>query len=441
MAATSPLDATTDGSYRGTDLDRLWETEFGDAQELVIRCFGIAAGGAALWFYNGSVFGPVWAVTYFTFLALNYLLLRPRSDGRRGASAACYVTFIIALGTYLSLPIYLMVAGDALMIFCGAMALIAYAVFTLYRPAPPGILEHLDLAIAWLLALVAAITFLPIATTLFPKAIVVFLCIVIAVYYSMSVRQTRAARTQFRMAAQRSIEAAKMEAIGRLSGGIAHDFNNILTVLQGSLELYHEVPAGPERDAFVDEARVASVRATALVSQLLAFARRAPLEARAHNANGVLDELSTLARRLLPVSVYLDHRLTEDQACVLADSSGLHTALLNLILNANDAMKGRGSIIVAVDMLQGPAQDAGTRPTQSASDAHLCFSVADDGPGMSPDVERRATEPFFTTKPVGKGSGLGLSSAEGFAEQSGGALRIKTSTAGTTVSVHLPLSN
>ena len=440
MALTSPHDTSVDQVYPVSDLDRLWDTEFGDGTEMVIRVFGIAAGGLALWMYDGALLGPLWAGIYLTSLLINYLLLRPRSDGQERATLACYVTFMTSLTAYLSLPIYLVLTSDPLKISCGAMALIAYAVFTLYRPAPPGVLAHLDIAIAWLLAAVAAIALFPIATSLVPQIAMIALCVIMAVYYSMTVRQMRAAQAEFRKAAQRSLEAQKMEAIGRLSGGIAHDFNNILTVMQGSLELYHEVPKGAERDALVDEARSAGVRATALVAQLLAFARRAPLEARAQDANAVVDELCTLARRLLPVSVQLDHRMTEDQACVLADSSGLHSALLNLILNANDAMDGRGSITIAVDLLQGPAHEASTKPAASAIGGHLCFSVADDGPGMPPEVERRATEPFFTTKAVGKGSGLGLSMAVGFAEQSGGALRIKTSQAGTTVAVHLPLA-
>lgn len=439
MAMVSPHDTIEEAARGDADLDRLWETEFGATDELVIRFIGICAGGLALFFYNGSWLGPIWALVYFVGLTVNYMLLRPRADGAPRARTACYATFCFSICAYLSLPIYVMVTGDALMIFCGVVALIAYAVFTLYRPAPPGFLAHLDIAIAWILAGVAAVTFLPVATSLLPQAIMVFLCAVLAVYYSMSVLQTRAARAELRRAAERSLEAQKMEAIGRLSGGIAHDFNNILTVLQGSLELYHEVPEGPEQDALVDEARAAGVRATALVSQLLAFARRAPLEARAHDANAVVDELCALARRVLPVSIQLDHRMAELPAHVLADKNGLHSALLNLILNANDAMEGRGSITLAVDMLSGPAFEASASPALRPVGAHLCFSVADDGPGMSTDVEKRAVEPFFTTKAVGKGSGLGLSMAMGFAEQSGGALRIKTSPEGTTVAVHLPM--
>lgn len=440
MAITSPQDTIADRPRPGSDLDQMWETEFGDRREMVLRIIGISSGGLALWIYDGAIVGPVWAAVYFVSLCTSYLLLRHRTGAEPRKTLACYATFIFSLCTYLSLPIYVMITGDPLMVFCGAMALIAYAVFALYRPAPPGLLGHIDIVIAWVLSAVAAITFLPLATSIFPQMIMLFLCAMMAIYYSMSVRQTRAARANFQKAADRSLEAQKMEAIGRLSGGIAHDFNNILTVLQGSLELYHEVPEGPERDALVKEARDAGTRATALVAQLLSFARRAPLETRCHDANALVAELHTLAQRLLPAGVDLHLRDVEGSAWVLADSNGLHSALLNLILNANDAMNGRGAITLAVDMVAGPAAEANSGPAQCPGDAHLCFSVADDGPGMPPEVEQRAMEPFFTTKPVGKGSGLGLSMAMGFAEQSGGALRIKTGPDGTTASLHLPIA-
>lgn len=439
MALTRPQNTMSDLSGLGSDLDRLWDTEFGAPREVMIRCIGIAGSGVALWVYNGDILGPLWACVYFLALFISYLLLRPRLSSTHWPAIACYGSFLISLGTYLSLPIYVMIAGDPLMIFCGAMALIAYVVFTLYRPAPPGIMGHLDHGIAWLLAGVTAITFLPLATTLFAKAVMVFLCALIAIYYSMSVRQTRAARAEARRAAQRSVEAQKMEAIGRLSGGVAHDFNNILTVLQGNLELYHVVPAGQERDALVDEAREASVRATALVAQLLSFARRAPLDVGEHDANALVADVCTLAQRALPTGIALEQRSTEGPACVWVDASGLTSALLNLILNANDALEGRGSITLAVDVVKGPVQEAQTAVAVTQGDAHLRFSVADDGPGMADDVAQRATEPFFTTKSVGQGSGLGLPMAMGFAEQSGGVMRIKTGPDGTTVALHLPM--
>lgn len=439
MALVNPSDGNFDRHKPVSDLDLLWASEFGAQRELITRCIGIAAGGIAVWLYEGSLLGPAWALIYFLGLMTNYMCLRPREGVEQRRPLFCFAAYFFTAVTYLSLPMYFMLVGDPVLAFSGALAVIAFAVFTLVRSEPPGVVQPFDIAVGWVIAGVAAIAFLPVGTSLLAQGLIVVLCLVVGFYYSIALLAMRAARTESRLTLQRNFEAQKMEAIGHLSGGIAHDFNNILTALQGSLELYHEVPNGPEQDALVDEARAAGVRATALVSQLLAFARRAPLETRAHDATEVLDKFSTLARRLLPVGIQLDCRFPDTSVCVMADANGLHSALLNLILNANDAMEGRGAITLALDLVTGPANEAGSTPAQSHTDSHLSFSVADDGPGMPPEIERRALEPFFTTKPVGKGSGLGLSVAMGFAEQSGGALRIKTSQDGTTVALHLPM--
>lgn len=422
-----------------SELEMLWETDFGDLREVALRIVGISAGGLLYGIYTDSLLGFAWAASYFVLLLASFIVLRHRRTPTPSRVAQGYVLFCLSVSIYLSLPIYAMISGDPLQIFCGSMALIAYAVFTLFRPEPPGVLQYIDLSVAWVIAGAAALAFIPVADSLQNKIFMGFFCAIMAIYYALSLVATRAARADLRQAAERSLEAQKMEAIGRLSGGIAHDFNNILTVMQGSLELYHEVPEGKERDALVEDARAAGLRATALVAQLLAFARRAPLDARALDAREIVDDLCNLSRRLLPVSVQLTHRVPDVPAFVMADGNGLHSALLNLILNANDAMEGRGAITIAVDLVEGPATAASTTPATQQKNAHLRFSVADDGPGMDPDVERHALEPFFTTKPVGKGSGLGLSMALGFAEQSGGALRIKTEPGNTTVALHLPL--
>lgn len=439
MALVNPSDGNFDRHKPVSDLDLLWASEFGAQQELITRCVGIAAGGIAVWLYEGSLLGPAWAVIYFIGMVTTYFSLRPRDADERRSPPLCFTAYFFTAITYLSLPMYFVLTGDPVLSFCGVLALIAFAVFTLFRSEPPVIVQPFDFAIGWVIAGVAGIAFWPVGTSVIAQGLIVMLCLVLGIYYSMALLAMRATRTELRLEIQRNSEAQKMEAIGRLSGGIAHDFNNILTALQGSLELYHEVPNGPEQDALVVEAQAAGVRATALVSQLLAFARRAPLETRAHDAREVMEELCTLAQRLLPPGITLDCRFPDTSACVMADANGLNSALLNLILNANDAMEGRGSITLALDLVDGPANKAGSLPVSEQSHRHLGFSVADDGPGMSPEVEQRALEPFFTTKPVGKGTGLGLSMALGFAEQSGGALRIKTSQDGTTVALHLPL--
>lgn len=423
-----------------TDLDLLWQSQFGSRTEVWIRCICITAAGLLFWAYEGAIIGPVWSAAYLLGLWANYLSLRPSDEDRPRNRVLCISTYVFLSCLYLAMPVYLMVGGHPFLSFCAALAVIAFAVFTLFRSEPPGYVVAFEVTLIWGLVVTAAVAFMPIGATPMEHGLIAAMCIVLGLYYTMAVAATRNDRKELRLALRRNLEAQKMEAIGRLSGGVAHDFNNILTVVQGSLELYHEVTEDDEKNALVADASAAAARASALVAQLLAFARRAPLEAHPHDAQALVKDLCSLAGRVLPANIALEHHVPQVQVFVLADATRLHAALLNLLLNASDAMEGPGHITLAVELRDGPADAAGTRPAESTQDAHLCFRVTDDGPGMTPEVARRAVEPFFTTKSVGKGSGLGLSMTLGFAEQSGGAMRIKTSASGTTVLLHLPLS-
>lgn len=440
MKQATVLQPEIDHSSLVTDLDLLWQSQFGSRTEVWIRCVCIAVAGVLFWAYEGALIGPIWSAIYLLGLWSHFVLLRPRTDGSTRNRFLCIANFVFLSCLYLAMPIYLMLGGDPFLSFCAALAVIAFAAFTLFRAEPPGYVVAFEVTLIWGLVVTAAFAFMPIGATPTEHILIAAMCIVPGVYYTIAVFATHKDRKELRLALQRNLEAQKMEAIGRLSGGVAHDFNNILAVVQGSLELYHEVSEGPEKDALVTDARAAAARASALVAQLLAFAQRAPLVACPHDARAIVEDLCTVAGRVLPSSIVLEHQVPQNQVFVLADATTLHAALLNLILNASDAMEGHGHLTVAVELADGPADAAGTLPAESPQNAHVCFRVSDNGPGMTPEVARRAVEPFFTTKAVGKGSGLGLSMTMGFAEQSGGAMRIKTSAAGTTVLLHLPLS-
>ncbi len=422
------------------ELDQLWLTEFGNRREWAMRCVVIAAAALGIWLYSGLWLVLVWALAYFASLGFKYAFLRP-TDGQANRSGMIGVgSYVATAAIFISLPLYLMTTGDIVLSFCGICGVVALAVFSLLREEPPKVVEPIDIAVGWVVVLVAGITYVPMSDSLAAQAVMALLCVIVGIYYTMALITTRANRAVLREAAQRGMEAQKMEAIGRLSGGIAHDFNNILTALQGSLELYHELPEGADRDALVQEAQVAGSRATGLVAQLLSFARRAPLKARPVDAGGLLEDLGTLAKRLLPDTIQLELRRPAAPVEAFVDAESLHAALLNLLLNARDAIEGDGHIIMAVDVTEGAASDAGITPTEDFETAHVCFSVCDNGPGMSPQMMDRALEPFFTTKPPGSGSGLGLPMAKGFAEQSGGAFRMRSSENGTTVTLHLPIA-
>ncbi|WP_294392103.1 PAS domain S-box protein [uncultured Sphingomonas sp.] len=232
----------------------------------------------------------------------------------------------------------------------------------------------------------------------------------------------------------------RLEAIGQLTSGVAHDFNNLLTVVLGNVDLVTRAA----EEAGLDERtrkrlgyiRTAAERGAALTAQLLAFSRRQRLEARPIDLNGTVAGMRDLLQSSMGGSVKLDTRLRPDLWLALVDPTQIELIILNLAINARDAMEVGGSLTVETDNVTlGPPR----RPEEPAPGDYVLIAVTDTGSGMPPAVLERAFEPFFTTKPVGKGSGLGLPQVYGFAKQSGGGVAIETEEErGTSVRVYLP---
>ena len=233
-------------------------------------------------------------------------------------------------------------------------------------------------------------------------------------------------------------QSQKMEAIGQLTGGVAHDFNNLLQIVTGNLEmLQRRLPADDVRlRRAADNAMSGAQRAATLTQRLLAFARRQPLAPKPLDPNHLVEGMSDLMRRTLGEAVSVDIRLAPDLWRVEADANQLENALLNLAVNARDAMSPGGTLtITTANGIIGEA-DA---EEDAAPGHYVSLAVCDTGAGMSEETMSRVFEPFFTTKEVGKGTGLGLSMVYGFVKQSGGHLRIESSLGrGTTVTLYMP---
>ena len=247
--------------------------------------------------------------------------------------------------------------------------------------------------------------------------------------------------TQERITAEALRQAQKMEAVGQLTGGIAHDFNNLLQGITGSLELVKKrlLQGRPEElDRFIDGAMTSANRAAALTHRLLAFSRRQPLAPVAILANPLLASMEDLLRRTLGERLQLDLLLSDELWLTKVDPNQLESAILNLVINARDAMPGSGTVTIEtsntrIDMHYAH-HNPETRPGQ-----YVCISVSDTGTGMSADTLSKVFEPFFTTKPLGQGTGLGLSMIYGFAKQSEGSVKIDSELgSGTSVKLHLP---
>ncbi len=236
-------------------------------------------------------------------------------------------------------------------------------------------------------------------------------------------------------------QSQKMDAIGQLTGGIAHDFNNLLTGIIGSLDLVRGRLAANRSDdvpRLMDGASTSAQRAAALTHRLLAFARRQSLDIRPNDINRLVGGMEDLLRRTLGERIQLECKLLGELWAALTDANQLEAALLNLAINARDAMPDGGRLTIETANVRLDQADASSHDDARPGD-YAVISVSDTGVGMSADVLARAVDPFFTTKPVGEGTGLGLSVIYGFAKQSRGHLRIHSELGkGTAVKLYLP---
>jgi PAS domain S-box-containing protein len=245
-----------------------------------------------------------------------------------------------------------------------------------------------------------------------------------------------------REAAQEALRhSQKMEAVGQLTGGIAHDFNNLLTGIIGSLELMQRRIANGRLDGverYVNAATASANRAAALTHRLLAFSRRQPLAARPVDANVLVLAMADLLQRSVGENVELEIITADELWPIFCDANQLENAILNLALNARDAMPHGGRLKIETCNAQLSTAAVPGRIEASAGD-YICICISDTGTGMSPSVAERAFEPFFTTKPMGQGTGLGLSMVYGFARQSQGYTQIDSLVGrGTQVKLYLP---
>ncbi len=236
-------------------------------------------------------------------------------------------------------------------------------------------------------------------------------------------------------------QSQKMEAVGQLTGGIAHDFNNILTAIIANLELLAPEIGDADQRELVDEAHGAAQDGAKLAAQLLAFGRRQPLNPQPTNVGALISNFAGLLRRTLGETIALEIAAPPSPPPTVVDAAQLQNALLNLTINARDAMPRGGRLSIEVSPARLDADYAQMYP-EVRTGRYVLVAISDTGVGMSEAVRRRAFEPFFTTKPTGAGTGLGLSMVYGFVKQSGGHIQIYSELGhGTSVRVFLPVAD
>ena len=246
--------------------------------------------------------------------------------------------------------------------------------------------------------------------------------------------------TRVAEATETLVQAQKLEAIGHLTGGVAHDFNNLLMAVQMNLEMLAETVTDEDALEFVQSARQAADRGARLTAQLLAFARRQRLDPEAVDVNTVVEAMGSLLRSTLGGAIRVELDLDSEIRHAYADRTQLELILMNLAINARDAVGDNGTVRVSTG-LEAVTKEP-VRSELPPPGEYVVVSVSDSGTGIPPDVLERVFEPFFTTKEVGKGSGLGLPQALGVVKQLGGGIAIETKVGGgTTVRIYLPLAD
>lgn len=405
--------------------------DFGSPTEYTVRYAAVFVLGAAIAFFLGIQEILIWLALYAGAELLHYgcTKIGLQSPTRRMARIT-QLTYFLSASIFVTFPMMLTHSEHVAVITPALVAQIGWILFTLWRPMSIPSIAVFDTSVAIAFCVNACFAFWGLMEDAWAQVVFMLSMATLAIYYAMTIVRNLALQRAMDARRRRAAEAEKMEALGRLVGGVAHDFNNILTVVKGNIELYHVLPPGPDREALLDEVDKAATRAVHLTGQLLSYGRKAALAPSVIPLEEHLHDILPMVERLLPQWITLEVDIPKGLGLVSMDSSQFGAALLNLVSNASDAIGEReGRITLKAWRQEG--QDGAPR---------LRLAVTDTGGGMSTDVAASALEPYFTTKPVGRGSGLGLPMVKGFAEQTGGALDLRNRPGdGLTVTLTLPV--
>ncbi len=424
------------------DIRRIKELDCPRNLEIKLRVLFLGASCLLLYLIYGMVEMLVWYAVRMAWLAGYFCVLRVLPD-RIGYPQTVFLTFVVVVDGFLfvGLSLYFWQLEQPIFIAYAMAVVMTAMVTTVWVRAEEPFLWACDVLVIAVCTMALPIVHYSTGKPFTHVLLMAFTFALVLTYFILSLWSVWKNRTEFRTAQHIEMERTKVEAMGRLTGGVAHDFNNLLTVILGNIELSRLVEDGKDRDDLLDEAHAAGERAARLTAQLLSFSRQSVLRPRDVNVSDVIDSAMRFLSRLLPASVRI-FRMGDaaDLPAVHLDVNKLEAVLINLAINARDAMPAGGQLrigaVARTVRASARSEFLGLTPGR-----YVVLIVEDEGEGIPKDIVDRVTDPFFTTKPVGEGSGLGLSMAKGFAEQSGGALTIDSTVGeGTRIQIYLPVA-
>ena len=404
--------------------------------EFALRFVMVILAASLGWLWLGLSILPVWVVVYYLcVICERHVVSLPIGPRPWCAFARLWIVSFVLASVYAVLPVYVWFMDHDIWKFVTGVLLTGAALNIFLLRA-----RNWVLGLAYLIPISAA-TFV-ISASFFDAPTggpyfwsLMVLCTCLAVYFGVCLWEADRANTELRETREQFLQAQKVEALGTLTSGVAHDFNNLLSVVQGNLELMQSYPDAPDHDEFLEAALQAARRGAQLTGQLNSYGRKAEMRPVRLMPSDALRAIKEIAARVLPANITLELQPSPTANAILIDETMLHSALLNLVINARDAMPEGGVLRIAIiDPVQPTPEIKRATPA-----GYLAFEVTDTGTGIDADLLAKVRDPFFSTKPTGAGSGLGLPMVCGFALQSGGDVAIESMVGrGTTVRLILP---